>query len=204
MTDIKWIFFDIGSTLVDESVVYERRFKAISKLVNVSKEYVFQKAIEFYKNNKKGDLEVINLFGVNMPKWESQYEMLFDDTELCLRVLSSKYKIGIIANQDYGTENRLINFGIRQYIDVIIASAEEGVAKPDKRIFELALNRTNCKAEHAVMIGDRIDNDIIPAKEMGMKTVWIKQGMGKDWKISNDYENADFVIDNLSELLTIL
>ena len=204
MTDIKWIFFDIGSTLVDESVVYERRFKAISKLVNVSKEYVFQKAIEFYKNNKKGDLEVINLFGVNMPKWESQYEMLFDDTELCLRVLSSKYKIGIIANQDYGTENRLINFGIRQYIDVIIASAEEGVAKPDKRIFELALNRTNCKAEHAVMIGDRIDNDIIPAKEIGMKTVWIKQGMGKDWKISNDYENADFVIDNLSELLTIL
>ena len=204
MTDIKWIFFDIGSTLVDESVVYERRFKAISKLANVSKEYVFQKAIEFYKNNKKGDLEVINLFGVNMPKWESQYEMLFDDTELCLRVLSSKYKIGIIANQDYGTENRLINFGIRQYIDVIIASAEEGVAKPDKRIFELALNRTNCKAEHAVMIGDRIDNDIIPAKEMGMKTVWIKQGMGKYWKISNDYENADFVIDNLSELLTIL
>ena len=185
MTDIKWIFFDIGSTLVDESVVYERRFKAISKLVNVSKEYVFQKAIEFYKNNKKGDLEVINLFGVNMPKWESQYEMLFDDTELCLRVLSSKYKIGIIANQDYGTENRLINFGIRQYIDVIIASAEEGVAKPDKRIFELALNRTNCKAEHAVMIGDRIDNDIIPAKEMGMKTGWIKQGMGNYWKISN-------------------
>ena len=88
MTDIKWIFFDIGSTLVDESVVYERRFKAISKLVNVSKEYVFQKAIEFYKNNKKGDLEVINLFGVNMPKWESQYEILFDDTELCIRVLS--------------------------------------------------------------------------------------------------------------------
>ena len=98
----------------------------------------------------------------------------------------------------------MINFGIRQYIDVSIASAEEGVAKPDKRIFELALNRTNCKAEHAVMIGDRIDNDIIPAKEMGMKTVWIKQGMGKYWKISNDYENADFVIDNLSELLTIL
>lgn len=204
MTDIKWIFFDIGSTLVDESIVYERRFKTISELANVSKEHVFQKAIEFYKNNKKGDLEVINLLGVNKPKWESQYEMLFDDTELCLRVLSSKYKIGIIANQDYGTENRLINFGIRQYIDVIIASAEEGVAKPDKRIFELALNRTNCKAEQAVMVGDRIDNDIIPAKEMGMKTVWIKQGMGKYWKISNDYENADYVIDNLSELLTIL
>ena len=60
MTDIKWIFFDIGSTLVDESIVYERRFKTISELANVSKEYVFQKAIEFYKNNKKSNINIMN------------------------------------------------------------------------------------------------------------------------------------------------
>ena len=54
------------------------------------------------------------------------------------------------------------------------------------------------------MVGARIDNDIVPAKEMGMKTIWIKQGMGKYWKISNESEKADFVIDSLSELLDIL
>lgn len=35
-----------------------------------------------------------------------------------------------------------------------------------------------CKPENAVMIGDRIDNDIVPAKQLGMKTIWIKQGFG--------------------------
>ena len=54
------------------------------------------------------------------------------------------------------------------------------------------------------MIGDRIDNDIVPAKEMGMKTIWIKQGMGKYWKINNECEKADFVIESLSELSDIL
>lgn len=58
----------------------------------------------------------------------------------------------------------------------MIASAEEGISKPNPRIFEIALGRADCKAEHAVMIGDRIDNDVVPAKKMGMKTVWIRQG----------------------------
>lgn len=59
------------------------------------------------------------------------------------------------------------NHGILKYIDLVVASAEEGVAKPDLRIFEIALKRSGCPAEYAVMAGDRIDNDIVPAKKMG-------------------------------------
>ncbi len=59
-----------------------------------------------------------------------------------------------------------------QYIDLVIAFAEEGVAKPDKRICEIALERSNCKAVNAIMLGERIDNDIIPAKRLGMHTIW--------------------------------
>ena len=84
-----------------------------------------------------------------------------------------KYKIGIIANQSLGTEERLAHQGILKFINLIVASAEEGVAKPDRRIFEIALERSNCKPVNAIMIGDRIDNDIIPAKRMGMNTIWI-------------------------------
>ena len=200
MKAIEWIFFDIGSTLADESKVYERRFKKIAELADVSEEYVLKKVVEYCENNQKGDLAVIKLLGVEKPVWEHQYEILYKDTEMCLKDLSQKYKIGVIANQEFGTEKRLIDFGIRKYIDVIVASAEEGVAKPDKRIFEIALKKAGCKAEQAVMIGDRIDNDIVPAKEIGMKTIWIKQGMGKYWKISNECEKADFVIESLSEL----
>lgn len=204
MKAIEWIFFDIGSTLADESKVYERRFKKIAELADVSEEYVLKKVVEYCENNQKGDLAVIKLLGVEKPVWEHQYEILYKDTETCLKDLSKKYKIGIIANQEFGTEKRLIEFGIRKYIDVIVSSAEERVAKPDKRIFEIALKKAGCKAEQAVMIGDRIDNDIVPAKEIGMKTIWIKQGMGKYWKISNECEKADFVIESLSKLLDIL
>lgn len=54
------------------------------------------------------------------------------------------------------------------------------------------------------MVGDRVDNDIVPAKALGMKTIWIKQGFGKYWKISSEREQADHEVDNLSELLEIL
>lgn len=201
MKNIEWIFFDVGSTLVDESKAYEERLKTVAETAKVSYEYVYQTALEFYKENKKGDLETMKLLNVEKPKWRVEDEILYSETEECLRKLSKKYNIGVIANQSLGTEKRLKEFGILQYIDLVIASAEEGVAKPDKRVFEIALNRANCKPQHAVMVGDRIDNDIVPAKALGLKTIWIKQGFGKYWKISGEHEQADYEVDNLSEVL---
>ena len=66
--------------------------------------------------------------------------------------------------------------GIRKYFDILILSAEEGVAKPDPEIFRRALERAGCEPDEAVMIGDRLDNDIIPAAKLGMKTVWVRRG----------------------------
>ena len=54
------------------------------------------------------------------------------------------------------------------------------------------------------MIGDRLDNDIIPAKALGMKTIWIKNGLSKyqDAKLGEGV--ADYQIFSLDELLRIL
>ena len=202
--NIEWLFFDVGSTLVDESLAYEKRMRSVAQSANVTYEYVYETAMEFYRQNKKGDLETFKLLNVEKPQWPTETEILYSDTEECLKKLSKKYKIGIIANQSLGTEKRLENFGILKYINLVIASAEEGVAKPDKRIFEIALERSNCAPANAVMIGDRIDNDIVPAKRMGMKTIWIKQGFGMFWNIANESEKADFVVDNLTEICNIL
>jgi len=204
MDGIKWLFFDIGSTLVDESLVYDDIYKKIAKVANKTYDFVYDKALEYYKQNKRGDKEVSNLLGVERPIWEPQYERLYDDAEECLEQLSRKYKIGIIANQIPGTAQRMEKFGIRKYFDVIVASAEEGVAKPDRRIFEIALERAKCLADQAVMIGDRIDYDIVPAKKMGMKNIWIKQGMGKYWTFSDESERPNYEATSLSELLGIL
>ena len=198
--NIEWIFFDVGSTLVNEEKVYCHRLQDIADAAGEPFEKIYNMAIDLYKNNKKGDLELTRKYKVSGSKWYLEEEELFGDTEETLNALSQNYKIGIIANQPIGTAERLEKFGIKKYIDLIIASAEEGVEKPDKRIFNIALSKAFCNPENAVMIGDRIDNDIVPAKELGMKTIWIKQGFGKYWNITGENEIPDEEINSLSEL----
>lgn len=202
--NIKWLFFDVGSTIVDEHLAYEHRLQEIADSAKIPYDNVYETAMKFYKQNKKGDLETAKLLGVKLTKWHTEDELLYADALGCLKSLSAKYKIGIIANQSLGTKKRLEEHKILKYIDLVIASAEEGVAKPDKRIFEIALERACCKAQEAIMIGDRIDNDIIPAKSLGMHTIWIKQGFGQYWNITNEDEKADCVVRNLTEISTIL
>ena len=186
MDGIRWLFFDIGSTLVDETRVYDDIFQKIAAAAGVSTEYVKTLAIGFYRQNKRGHREVMRLLGVEYPE-----------------ALAKKYHLGIIANQIPGAEKRLEAMGIRRYFDVIVSSAEEGVEKPDPRIFRLALERAGCVPEQAVMIGDRIDNDIVPAKALGMKTARIRQGVGKYWTIQGDSETPEYEVNSLSELLPI-
>ena len=51
-----------------------------------------------YKQNQKGDLETAKLLGVDLTKWHKEDEVLYSDAYECLEILSSRYKIGIIAN----------------------------------------------------------------------------------------------------------
>lgn len=204
MNKIKWLFFDVGSTLVDESKVYERRLEKIADAACISIQTVSDKALEYYQQNKKGDLETARFYNVTLPKWETEYEALYPDSEKVLKCLKDKYKIGVIANQSLGTADRLAAFGILKYIDLVVASAEEGVSKPGRKIFEIALERSRCPSDKAFMIGDRIDNDIIPAKNLGMKTLWIRQGFGGLWKIQSDDELPNFIANDLNEASEIL
>lgn len=204
LENVKWLFFDVGSTLMNETKAYEHRMRDMAEAVNKPFEEIYEMALNFYRQNKKGDLETARLLGLPKPKWPREDEVLYEDAADCLERLSKKYKIGVIANQSPGTEERLAQHRIIQYIDLVVVSAEEGVAKPDKRIFEIALERSGCRPGEAVMIGDRIDNDIIPANLLGFHTIWVKQGFGKYWTISQDIEKAEFVVDNLTELCDIL
>lgn len=52
--NIKWLFFDIGSTLVDEHIAFGHRFRDIADLANIEYEQIYNDAIELYKHNKKG------------------------------------------------------------------------------------------------------------------------------------------------------
>ena len=196
----EWLFFDIGWTLVNEKAAFEDRLRKIAEASNTTYDNVYETAINFYKQNQKGDRETAKLLGVSLPVWQKELEAPYPDAVQCLEFLSGKYKIGIIANQSLGTEQRLERYGLFQYINLVVASAEEGVSKPDKRIFEIALNRSGCKAGDSVMIGDRIDNDIVPANLLGMHTVWIKQSIWRYWKQTDKIEKPDYTVDSLCGL----
>lgn len=200
LNDIEWIFFDIGSTLVDEEIAYINRIKSAVSSTDYTYEQVYEKAVEGWSRNMEGDKYALNYFGLPIPLWDITGEKLYNDAEYILEKLSHKYKIGIIANQLPGTAVRLKNFGISEYIDIVVASAEEGVSKPDAAIFNIALERAGCNAQNAVMVGDRLDNDIAPAKKLGMKTIWIKQGGWKYASPRNENETPDITISELIEI----
>ncbi|MBR2408780.1 MAG: HAD family hydrolase [Lachnospiraceae bacterium] len=197
---LKWLFFDMGSTLIDESVAIEHRIREVIEGTDITYEQFLEKKVFFAKQNKPADLTTLEYFGLKKTPWHKEDERLFPETVECLECLHKYYKIGIIANQSPGSEERLERFGIRKYIDIVVASAEEGVAKPDKRIFEIALERADCKRSEAAMIGDRLDNDIVPANELGMYTIWMKQGNWSHATPKKRLEYPDWTIRSLEEL----
>ncbi|MEW4353990.1 HAD family hydrolase [Streptococcus pneumoniae] len=59
-----------------------------------------------------------------------------------------------------------------------MGSEDVGYKKPNRAIFEYALVKAGSPASRCVYIGDRMDNDILPAKRVGMKTIHMVQGIG--------------------------
>lgn len=200
MKYIDWIFFDLGSTLIDERLAYEHRFRDAVLNSDVSFEKVYAKAVEYYKQGKKGDLEALNYYKLPKTEWHSEDEVLYPDTITVLEKLSPNYNLGIIANQNFGTEKRLKSFNIIKYFDIVISSAEERVAKPDPKIFNLAVSRAKTTPGSCVMIGDRLDNDIIPAKMLGFKTIMVRQGFARFVPIKLCNNCADIVVDKIGEI----
>ena len=200
----QWLFFDVGSTLINENKAYEARIKSAIAGKDISYQEFYDKMLSYFRKNKKGDLEALSFYGLERPAWRTDLESLYPQTKEILEQLRQEYKLGIIANQLPGLEQRLKAFGILEYFDAIFSSADLELAKPDPAIFKLALQKTNCLPHQAIMIGDRLDNDIVPAKRIGMKTIWIKQGFSRLAQVKNLEERADRTVEKLTDLLPIL
>ena len=200
--EINWVFFDIGSTLVDEEEAYRHRIREMIRGTSVTLEQFWEKRTEYAKQGYNGDQKAIELYGLTKTPWHSEDEVPFEDCQKTLQALCDKgYKLGIIANQEPGAEDRLHTWGLRPYFSVIAASAEMGVSKPDKEIFLRALSMAGCRPENAVMVGDRLDNDIRPAKELGMMTIRIRKGLAVYMDPACEPEVPDYTVDSLSEII---
>ena len=201
----KWLFFDMGSTIMDETPAMEKRVRDSIKGTGITYEAFAAKMAEFREMGVREDLAAFDYFGIReRTPWPRDTEVPYPDADRVLRTLRERgYRLGIIASQPLGSEKRLARFGLRDFFDVICASAEEGVDKPDPELFRRALTQACCVPGDAVMIGDRTDNDVAPAKSLGMQTVLIRQGYGGHDIIHHDGEIPDVTVDTLPELLPL-
>lgn len=210
MKNVKCIFFDIGYTLINEDDVWQQRCLQQSQMENaktlrISPNEIYNEVIQASIAYQPQYSTVVNKFGfTNSAPYDYNLEKLYDNANLILQTLSQKYKLGIIANQSNGLTGRLSEWGILKYFSFIISSWDYKVMKPDIKLFEIAVEKSGYNVSEIIMVGDRLDNDIFPAKQIGMKTIWIKQGFG-GMQTPKSYEYIpDIEISQLNDLLYIL
>ena len=218
MEDARWLFFDLGNTLISEERAWERR---IQRLVSSLERYGRRRAIEEVRAALReaseefaprlitraiekliDDLECRKSI-LAEARYDKELESPYEGAEQTLRALSSRYRIGVIANQPAGTEERLRKWGLMSFISICLSSTEVGLEKPDPAIFQLALSQSGCEPEQAVMIGDRLDNDIRPARLLGWKTIRIAQGFARFQSPRDGLDEADITLANVKLVVPV-
>ena len=216
---IEWIFFDLGYTLINEDAAMIGRLGQASDAlrqrgVQASPDELraaLDDAATRFDPNPFGNLllaftqdEDIIEFVRTSGRYPKELESPYPQARRLLEGLAGRHRLGIIANQPPGTSERLEGYGLAHYFDVCLSSGDVGVSKPDPAIFHMALEQAGCSAEDAVMIGDRLDNDIRPAKALGFRAVRILQGPGRFQQPRDDAELPDATVADLVELADLL
>ncbi len=215
---IKWLFFDVGGVLIDESSFLNWRQK---NDLSIIQKYSFNLTMDDIKQQWKrasamdGSLDenVIKIFVnsnnienalldlkssyTNAPQYYDQpIRMEAFET---LQQLSKKYKLGIIANQSVVAKNKLESAGLLQFLHTADMSGHLGVDKPNPEIFKTVLSGVGAEFDTSIMIDDNVERGLLPARLLGMKTIWYKN---EDGLIESN--EVDCTITNLKDLLTIL
>ena len=112
-------------------------------------------------------------------------------------------KVGLVSNTVWpGALHKedLERFGILQFFDHVLFSADLGVRKPHPQIFQTALEALNVAPHEAVFVGDRVPEDVEGAKRIGMRGVW-KERPDRE-QLAHVIPDAQII--HLHELLAIL
>lgn len=206
LSQIKMIFFDVGNVFVSDDpsgcFAYEELYKRITADgIDMSPEDFFRLRTEHIQQG--GGLW--SFVAQYVPESEFKvWQKAVRDAMYCQwsrlspaiksmndvpERLADHYRLGIIANQPRQMEDVLVERGLRQYFDVVALSDALGLHKPDTKLYEWAIKESGLPAEQTLMVGDRIDNDIIPAKKVGMKTAWLRLGyQNREWSPESDFQ----------------
>jgi len=216
---IKNIFLDAGGIILDEkeheniraqigvevlqtvNPLYDNKKYWIDVSIAV-KNYI-PKVYSFiiWKNTKE-----VKLYNKLLDKYNDLWDKLktpltiMENIGRVIEKLSFNYKIGILGQ--YGTEllNLLEKKELLKYFTFKNTQDQFKITKPDPRYFEQILSKAGVKPTESIMIGDRIDKDIIPAKILEMKTIRVRTGIHKNQKPRYPEEFPDADIQNIKEI----
>ncbi len=118
-----------------------------------------------------------------------------------LQSLRRRFRLGLVSNF-YGNVGILCEeAGLNESLEVILDSTQIGMHKPGLEIFRAALSRLDLPANNVIFVGDSYERDMIPSREIGMKTIWVK---GSTPRVPDDSGPVDACIANLLELEALL
>lgn len=116
--------------------------------------------------------------------------------------LSKRYKLVLVSNFYGNIQTILKDFQLDTFFTEIVESSVVGVRKPDPAIYQLGVDAMGFDANQVLVVGDSFSKDVVPAKKVGCKVVWLK-GEGWGGEII-DESLPDEIITSLDQLLNYI
>jgi HAD superfamily hydrolase (TIGR01549 family) len=203
----KAILFDAGSTLITEIPCYKKRIKDTLKEnhLTLSEDTFFALILEGAKLQQNPyDYAMKKLAIPKRVPWDFSSEQVYPGVPDLLKELQAHYRLGMLANQPPQFLPRIEKLGLVSYFDLILGSDDIGLKKPDPAFFQLALDQFGLSPQEVLMVGDRLENDIRPAKSLGMKTIWVKQGVSRVESPLGEDEMPTASVGEITEIASLL
>jgi FMN phosphatase YigB (HAD superfamily) len=209
LTSLRAVVFDVGEVLVDES----RFWAEWADWIGVPR-HTFSATFGGLIARGQDHRHVFQHFrpGLDLEAEEQKREEagrppvfgpedLYPDARTCLGTLRARgFTVGVAANQSRRTEAVLR--GMDLPVDWVGTSAGWGVEKPSPAFFERVVARSRCRPEQIAYVGDRLDNDILPALTAGLVAVFVRRGPWGHLSSSEpELERAHLCLDDLKELI---
>lgn len=127
-------------------------------------------------------------------------EELYPDVIPCLeRLKAAGFRTGVAGNHFADFSNTLR--GMNAPLDFISSSEEWGVEKPSPEFFAHIVRASGVSAREIAYVGDRLDNDVLPAKAVGITSVFLLRGpWGMIHSLRPEAAQADIRINSLTAL----
>jgi HAD superfamily hydrolase (TIGR01549 family) len=202
----RWVCLDVGETLIDET----RIWSLWADELGVPR-LTFLAALGSVIARGGEHRDVFPIFGADdwqlrMASVEGAYggfteDDLYPDALSALAALRERgHRIAIVANQPASRADELRAIGVEA--EVLVMSEALGVAKPAPAFFARALELMGSPAPADVAyVGDRVDNDLLPAMAAGMRAVWIRRGPWGVIQHPPDGTRPALTVDTLDELV---